>query len=176
MAAGSDEDKIILLSKLAVAEHAEDDFVAAVEILLKLIDNILQHPTEQKFRRIRPQNATISGKVLSVKGMKEVIEHLGWAEAEGGEALVLPDNAVAGLRTARGTLAERHYWMTQREAREALEHRKAEFAERQKELDRIHHQMDDDMRMRHSRPKAQASVATERHEGGYKKFEPKGGG
>lgn len=176
MAGGSEEYSILLLSKLAVAEKAEDAFVAAAEILLKLMRNIVQNPTEQKFRRIKPQNPTISAKLLSAPGMKEVVAFLGWQEEQGGEALVLPDEAVARLRAAVDTVSQRHYWMSQREVRENLDQRKADFEVRQRELKIIHDKMEDDKRRRESRPKAQASVATQRVEAGSKKFEPPAGG
>ncbi len=46
--------------------------------MLKLLNNILKNPREEKFRMIKKTNAAIQSKLLSVKGVPELLEALGF--------------------------------------------------------------------------------------------------
>eukprot|EP01065_Artemidia_motanka_P046516 TRINITY_DN7070_c3_g1_i1.p1 TRINITY_DN7070_c3_g1~~TRINITY_DN7070_c3_g1_i1.p1 ORF type:complete len:172 (+),score=60.43 TRINITY_DN7070_c3_g1_i1:67-582(+) len=170
------EREVLLRTRLAAAEHAEDAFVDACDILVRLLGNIAQSPGEQKFRRIKTQNPTIQSKLLSVKGMRGVLEALGWEEEAGGEAYVLPDSAVSEVAAGKALVIERQLYVKDKDMREAQEERKRAWDARQAELRRVQAAVHDDQEARKGRPKAQASHATARSEGGYKKFEPARGG
>eukprot|EP01062_Namystynia_karyoxenos_P066599 TRINITY_DN60508_c0_g1_i1.p2 TRINITY_DN60508_c0_g1~~TRINITY_DN60508_c0_g1_i1.p2 ORF type:complete len:179 (+),score=56.70 TRINITY_DN60508_c0_g1_i1:96-632(+) len=167
-------------AKLAEAEPADDvseePFLEACALLIRLVDNIIRSPGEAKFRSIKPQNPKIAGTLLSVRGMRAAVEALGFEEAEGGEALRFPDSALAGLAQARALIAERSEWVREREMRADQAKRKKEWEAKQAELRRLHAQLEEDQAARQGRPKPQASVATERQDGGFKRFEPARGG
>ncbi|CAH1164743.1 unnamed protein product [Phaedon cochleariae] len=58
-------------------QHVYDD---AVKILCKIADNILKAPSDLKKRTLQKSNATISSKVLSVKGGAECLKLMGFSE------------------------------------------------------------------------------------------------
>lgn len=61
----------------------------AIALLLKLLQNILKDVANPKFRRLKLTNATLSAKVFSVPGCKELL--LGAGFEQEGEELVLPE-------------------------------------------------------------------------------------
>ncbi|KAK0060278.1 peptide-N(4)-(N-acetyl-beta-glucosaminyl)asparagine amidase [Biomphalaria pfeifferi] len=76
-----------------VNENSVDNFMTASNILIKFAVNILENPTESKYRRIRISNPTIQNKLLNVSGGMECLFEMGFQEAEDGESLVFPSNA-----------------------------------------------------------------------------------
>ncbi|KAK7009511.1 peptide-N(4)-(N-acetyl-beta-glucosaminyl)asparagine amidase [Biomphalaria glabrata] len=76
-----------------VNENSVDNFMTASNILIKFAVNILENPTESKYRRIRISNPTIQNKLLNVSGGMECLFEMGFQEAEDGECLVFPSNA-----------------------------------------------------------------------------------
>lgn len=75
-----------------------------MDILHKLISNILKNPTDEKFRVLKRTNKAIAGKLLSLKPsgrVLELIEALGYVEIDaelsaftGNYFIVLNDGAV----------------------------------------------------------------------------------
>lgn len=65
-----------------VNENSVNDFMTASEILIKFANNVLQNPSEQKYRRIRLANPTVEGKLLPVCGAMECLFEMGFAEVE----------------------------------------------------------------------------------------------
>lgn len=57
-----------------------DEYTNGVNILLKLLDNIIREPHNQKYRRIRLENQTIKDKVLCLPGARELLHHIGFEE------------------------------------------------------------------------------------------------
>ncbi|KAL5004691.1 hypothetical protein ScPMuIL_018147 [Solemya velum] len=64
------------------------DFLAAAEILLKLANNILNSPTNPKYRKLRLANETVQNKLLPVSGAMECLFDMGFVEDE--DCLTLP--------------------------------------------------------------------------------------
>ena len=60
--------------------NSEKDFLDASEILLKMANNILNNPTEEKYRSVRIANATIMNKLLPVEGAMECLFAMGFQE------------------------------------------------------------------------------------------------
>lgn len=86
--------------------NAKDSYVTGAETLLRLLDNIIREPQNEKFRSVRLENRTIKEKLLSVSGMKPLMLEIGYVEASG--TLSLPANVViAKLRKYRDFISER---------------------------------------------------------------------
>ena len=49
-----------------------------VEVLCKYLDNIIEHPQEEKFQRIRANNKNFQEKVVSLKGSEEFLQAVGF--------------------------------------------------------------------------------------------------
>jgi hypothetical protein len=50
-----------------VTSNPNDKAVAGLEILHKLVSNILKNPTEEKFRVLKVSNKTIQAKLMSLQ-------------------------------------------------------------------------------------------------------------
>lgn len=53
-----------------------------VEILCKYLDNIIAHPEETKFHRIRCSNATFSDKVIPILGATDLLLAAGFQQKQ----------------------------------------------------------------------------------------------
>ncbi|KAI0523013.1 hypothetical protein KFK09_005403 [Dendrobium nobile] len=72
--------------------HKEDDAKVkrAFQTLLTYVGNVARNPNEEKFRKIRLNNATFQDRVGSLHGGIEFLEICGFEKQEGGEFLFLP--------------------------------------------------------------------------------------
>ena len=64
----------------------------ALSTVQKIVNNILSHQDDPKYRRLRTENKAIKEKVLSAVGGGALLEALGFA-AQDGDELVLPMQA-----------------------------------------------------------------------------------
>jgi peptide-N4-(N-acetyl-beta-glucosaminyl)asparagine amidase len=64
--------------------NSKKSYIGAVTIFLKLLTNILDKPSEEKFRKFKKSNHRISTEFLSVDGMTELILDVGF-ELDGDE-------------------------------------------------------------------------------------------
>ena len=86
--------------------NPHETFLSSSEILLKFAENILQHPTEAKYRKIRVANERVERHLLVVTGGMQCLFDMGFVED--GEFLTLPMNAsLAGVRAMKRELVER---------------------------------------------------------------------
>ncbi|XP_033749677.1 peptide-N(4)-(N-acetyl-beta-glucosaminyl)asparagine amidase-like [Pecten maximus] len=76
--------------KQLINDNGKDEFLTASEILLKFADNIINHPNDPKYRKIRLANPTIENKLLPVSGALECLFEMGFIED--GEFLTFPTN------------------------------------------------------------------------------------
>ena len=60
--------------------HDEQEMMAALDILLKLIHNILKYPKDEKYRGIKKSNKTIASKLLNIEGMHEFLLFIGYED------------------------------------------------------------------------------------------------
>nr|CAD7574116.1 unnamed protein product [Timema californicum] len=75
-------------------------------VLLKLIENVIQNPTNPKFRRIRLANPTVANKLLSAIGAMECLFEVGFQEGE--DYLVLPnETSIESLTNFRNEVLQR---------------------------------------------------------------------
>lgn len=67
------------IRSLENAENASH-YIESVTILLKILDNIIREPTNEKYRSIRLENKIIKEKLLSLNGMRGLLERIGFVE------------------------------------------------------------------------------------------------
>ncbi|XP_052188187.1 uncharacterized protein LOC127798682 [Diospyros lotus] len=77
-------------------DHKDDEakVKTAFNTLLTYVKNVATNPNEEKFRKIRLNNATFQARVGSLKGGIEFLELCGFEKMEGGEFLFLPRDRV----------------------------------------------------------------------------------
>merc|ERR550532_2266796 len=72
--------------------------------MMKLLDNIISHPGEEKFRRLKTSNAALRAKVFDVPGALEFLQAAGFSEVAGGDGVVAlaqdREAALPGIREA----------------------------------------------------------------------------
>ena len=61
---------------LIIASNDHGTSVAGLDILHKLVSNILKNPTEEKFRVLKTSNKTIQAKLMALKPTEKVLELL----------------------------------------------------------------------------------------------------
>jgi len=97
-----------------VQENSKDEFLRACDILLKFASNVLQNPTEPKYRKIRLANKHVSEKLLTVSGGFECLFAMGFEESEDGEFLVIPmSNDLKNLEKVKADLFVERAKMTE---------------------------------------------------------------
>eukprot|EP00931_Biecheleriopsis_adriatica_P067531 TRINITY_DN41650_c0_g1_i1.p1 TRINITY_DN41650_c0_g1~~TRINITY_DN41650_c0_g1_i1.p1 ORF type:complete len:687 (-),score=192.83 TRINITY_DN41650_c0_g1_i1:59-2077(-) len=84
-------DKLVLEAKAWPPEH--------MELMRKLLQNVVDNPGEAKFRKLKLSNARI-GALFAEDGAREGFEALGWNLAETGDSLELPSAADLSMTAA----------------------------------------------------------------------------
>lgn len=56
------------------------DFVDSISILLRILDNIIREPQNEKYRTIRLENKIIKEKLLSLNGVYKLLKKIGFIE------------------------------------------------------------------------------------------------
>jgi ubiquilin len=69
--------------------NSEEVVRGAVGLLVKVAANIIAHPMEEKYRRIKASSAALSSKVLAAQGGADCLRALGFSE-EGEEWVLHP--------------------------------------------------------------------------------------
>jgi len=122
--------------------NSDVDFNPCVATLSKLVSNILNNPSEDKFRKVPLSSQALQTKVWRVKGAREFLESVGWRKE--GDHLVFPvDASLLDLEMARqllGGSSARH--------EDLKRHERAEKArilreEEQRKRDEIMHRASD---------------------------------
>eukprot|EP00181_Compsopogon_caeruleus_P006601 CAMPEP_0184686324 /NCGR_PEP_ID=MMETSP0312-20130426/22028_1 /TAXON_ID=31354 /ORGANISM="Compsopogon coeruleus, Strain SAG 36.94" /LENGTH=347 /DNA_ID=CAMNT_0027141281 /DNA_START=82 /DNA_END=1125 /DNA_ORIENTATION=- len=83
-------DTLVLLKKACGGDQNAVNI--AFRTLLAYCSNLLQHPSQEKFRKIHLSNAAFQARVGSLQGGKEFLELCGFCLAPDGSALVLPED------------------------------------------------------------------------------------
>lgn len=55
-------------------------YIESVTILLKLLDNVIREPQNEKYRTIRLENKAIKEKLLCLNGVRELLVKIGFYE------------------------------------------------------------------------------------------------
>jgi hypothetical protein len=58
--------------------NPKEKYLNGVAICIKLLDNIVSNPKEEKFRKFKKSNARISNELLILDGMEELILDIGF--------------------------------------------------------------------------------------------------
>ena len=66
-----------------IIKNWPNNYKSAFEILTKLLNNIIEHPEEPKFRIVKKSNAIISSKLLIIPEIIDVLNVLGYEEGSG---------------------------------------------------------------------------------------------
>lgn len=91
-------------------EQAQD----TLEILEKLIRNIVRNPTEEKFRTIKLQNPKIAAAITNVPGAVEILTEMGFQSD--GENMVLPgDKRLAHETEVVGIIESKDHYKKEEE-------------------------------------------------------------
>lgn len=65
---------------LNLESASRSQYLESVTILLKLLDNVIREPNNEKYRTIRLENKTIKEKLLSLNGVREFLMKIGFTE------------------------------------------------------------------------------------------------
>ncbi len=60
--------------------NSVDQYSDGVVILLKLLDNVIREPQNNKYRSIRLENKVIKEKLLGLNGIRELLAGIGFEE------------------------------------------------------------------------------------------------
>ncbi|XP_069675697.1 peptide-N(4)-(N-acetyl-beta-glucosaminyl)asparagine amidase isoform X2 [Periplaneta americana] len=91
---------------LALEENPKEVYLETTSLLLKLVDNIINNPTNPKYRSIRLDNPTVVNKLLSAVGAMECLFQMGFEEAD--DSLVLPPTvSIENLKLLRNEISAR---------------------------------------------------------------------
>lgn len=55
-------------------------YIESVTILLKILDNVIREPQNEKYRTIRLENKIIKEKLLGLNGVRQFLEKIGFVE------------------------------------------------------------------------------------------------
>ena len=61
-------------------DNPADEALSAADVLLKIANNILNNPDNQKYRTLKVANAIVSSKLLPVSGAMECLFEMGFEE------------------------------------------------------------------------------------------------
>ena len=83
-----------------IVQKKPNQYKTAFNILFKLLNNIIEHPDDPKFRVIKKTNQIISSELLTIPEIIEVLEVLGYEEGSGEkkDCLVYEGNSFESLK------------------------------------------------------------------------------
>lgn len=55
-------------------------YIDSVQILLRILDNVIREPQNDKYRTIRLENKIIKEKLLCLNGVRELLKKMGFIE------------------------------------------------------------------------------------------------
>ncbi|KAJ6644016.1 Peptide-N(4)-(N-acetyl-beta-glucosaminyl)asparagine amidase [Pseudolycoriella hygida] len=97
-----DEALLLNLERL----NSKERYCECVVILLKLLDNVIREPQNNKYRVVRLENKVIKEKLLCLNGIRQLLTNIGFEEVEG--ELRLPGNLmIAKLKKCRDVINKR---------------------------------------------------------------------
>merc|ERR550514_1882529 len=87
--APGDQNRTVTLSPLEKALRGMplEKAMEALEIMEKLVRNVVRNPNEDKFRRIKLSNPKIAAAITNVPGAVDALKVMGWIETPDGLAL-----------------------------------------------------------------------------------------
>lgn len=171
-------------------KYSEERVKEAFELMIKLLNNIINKPTENKFRQFKKTNETIKAKIIIMKENLDILKAIGYEDIDSeimafqGQDLT---NVKAGVRVLgdymevfKKILAEKEYAAEikrQEEIKRFNEDiQKKHLAEKMRQ-NKIKEQLENDKKEREKKEKPTESKANALSYGAKVcKFEPKKGG
>uniref|UniRef100_A0A1A9WWJ9 Peptide-N(4)-(N-acetyl-beta-glucosaminyl)asparagine amidase n=1 Tax=Glossina brevipalpis TaxID=37001 RepID=A0A1A9WWJ9_9MUSC len=96
---------------MSASKNSLDAYLEAVRILLVLLDNVITHPHEQKYRIIRLENKTIKEKLLALQGFNQLLKAIGFQRLT-NEYLLPEDAPLERIKEYRDILHKRReFWL-----------------------------------------------------------------
>ena len=91
-----------------IVKNRPQQYKTAFEVLTKLLNNIIENPSEPKFRVIKKSNAVISSRLLNIPEILDVLNVLGYEEGKGEKenCLVYEGNRFESLKECLEILKE----------------------------------------------------------------------
>lgn len=65
---------------LNLESASTNEYIESVTILLKILDNVIREPHNNKYRTIRLENKIIKEKLLCLSGVRQLLEKIGFIE------------------------------------------------------------------------------------------------
>nr|XP_002129952.1 UBX domain-containing protein 6-like [Ciona intestinalis] len=97
----------VAVQMMKTLNTSQDKVQAAVDIIIRYIDNIIAHPGEEKYQKIRKNNKVFTEKVASVEGAEEFLEAAGFQKRMGENDeiyFILNDTEVDSLKSSKESL------------------------------------------------------------------------
>uniref|UniRef100_H2XTR2 UBX domain-containing protein 6-like n=1 Tax=Ciona intestinalis TaxID=7719 RepID=H2XTR2_CIOIN len=102
----------VAVQMMKTLNTSQDKVQAAVDIIIRYIDNIIAHPGEEKYQKIRKNNKVFTEKVASVEGAEEFLEAAGFQKRMGENVysfsdeiyFILNDTEVDSLKSSKESL------------------------------------------------------------------------
>lgn len=148
-----------------------DETMQALSLLQKLLLNIFNNPSEQKFRGIKTTNATLKAKLFNISGMEELLREIGFVLVD--DSYTYLNQNVAPLTFALANIKRKNQELEFSLLPPEEQKRRREIEERQRDLnykfqkekeaqDRLKQLADLDKMERAKKEKPKDSVATKR--------------
>ncbi|XP_061400557.1 peptide-N(4)-(N-acetyl-beta-glucosaminyl)asparagine amidase [Musca vetustissima] len=100
---------------LCSQRNTKETYLEAVRIILLLLDNIINHPSEDKYRTIRMENKTIKEKLLTLEGCDGLLTAIGFRRTN--DLYTLPkESSLDIIQEYRDALAKRReFWLNKKD-------------------------------------------------------------
>lgn len=154
--------KVLRALDARICEQDEPTTLAAIEIALKLVGNIVDQPSEAKFRRFKSNNPSISKKLLRCPGGQDLLIALGFRTKvmEFEEFWVAEDSPVLMRTLAEGLQAlERYQDLTRTKLERNAKNRQEKLANMTEERVRTLQAIEEDKALRREREEIRGSAA-----------------
>lgn len=183
------EEKLRIKCEEITGKYREEAVKEAFSLLLILLKNIVNKPTEEKFRLFKRTNAAIKSKILVIKECLELVKDIGYVDLD-GELLVYQDsdlsNVNAAIKVLNNTIEAINKKLAelemekeiknQEEARRLQEEVNRKFIEEKMRKLKIQQQIENDKKEKAQMEKPKDSVGNKMEYGAKVcKFEPKQG-
>lgn len=87
-----------------IADAREGEFNSALELLRKILGNVVANPGEEKYRKLRASNAKIAA-LLATRGVRALLRGAGFEE-QGDFLTMAPDTPTEGVEAALAKLEQ----------------------------------------------------------------------
>merc|ERR1712179_105520 len=90
MASSQMDEAVAMCLLILEGECSVDERRKALQSLHKILSNVTDHPTEEKYRTLRKENKAFKDKVWRYEGCQQFLFSTGWIEVD--DTIVLPDH------------------------------------------------------------------------------------